>query len=430
MSADKPKNLIQIHVSQLKLGMFVADLDCGWLGTPFWVQGILVENQGDIDSISEYANFVWIDPLKQAANRPHSLKTIQPVAKQQTSSAVKTSLAPEMAIPLKRQVKIYSKTTLATNEQPVALQLYRKGQATVQSMLQAVYSGNNFDIAQARSLVTGCMESILRNPDALLWMSRIREQDSYTAEHCLNVAVLAMVFGRFLGLSEKDLVRLGLCGLLHDLGKMRVDMALLNKAGSLTKEEFDEIKMHALFGYELLAESGHNLSSVVLETARSHHERIDGRGYPKGVPAATLPDMVRIITIVDAYDAMTADRCYSSGKSNTDALKIIYENRGKQFDEELSLEFIRCIGIYPAGSIVELMNGCVAVVIEVNEKLRHLPRLLVLSDEDKKPVPPYDIDLTTIETGQVSNDFFVKRTLKSRALGIAIVTAQNYLKIN
>ena len=224
-----------------------------------------------------------------------------------------------------------------------------------------------------------------------------------------------MIFGRHLGLNQKDLVRLGLCGLLHDVGKMKIPSEILNKTEKLLPEEFAIIKNHAALGYSLFLDSEQYIPPIVANVARSHHERIDGSGYPDKKRANELDVMVRMITLVDAYDAMTSDRCYSKGKSNTQALKIIYESKGSQFDEALALEFITCVGIYPPGAIVELVNGIIGVVIEVNERYRHLPRILVVIDTNGEVIDPYIVNLLDIEFGNLNNEHFVKSTHKSGA---------------
>lgn len=417
MHNKSSKNLIQLHVSQLKLGMYVSELDKSWLETPFAVQGIQLHSQKDIDSISEYATFVWIDPLKQAPHTMETLRTINPAdSNHKTTSKLKLS----GSIASEKSRKEYPKLNSAAAEHKAAKSLYFQGKTAIKNILHRVSDLNEIAVDDARALVNGCMESVIRNPDALMWMSKIREQDEYTAEHCLNVCILAMVFGRHLGLSEKEIVRLGLCGLLHDVGKMKMPVDILNKPSKLSADEFDVIKRHTLTGYNLLKESSSFIPPIVAEVARSHHEQMDGSGYPAGIPAGDLNDMVRMISLVDAYDAMTSDRCYSKGKSNTDALKLIYEQKGKQFDEELALEFIRCIGIYPAGTLVQLINGLIGVVIEINQQYRHLPKVLILRDAAGNKVNPFVLNLLDVECGDLSSEHLVRCTLKNRAQGIDI----------
>ncbi len=419
MTSKGNKNLIQLHVSQLKLGMFVSELDKSWLETPFVVQGIRLESQRDIDAICEHASFVWIDPLKQTTFVGGSLKTIK---SRVTSEASRSKRNAAVARKSEKKRKEYPKLNTATEEHKVARFLYIQGKSAIKKILRRVSDRNEVALDEAQALVNSCMESVIRNPDALMWMSKIREQDEYTAEHCLNVCILAMVFGRHLGLTEVEIVRLGLCGLLHDVGKMRMPVEILNKPSKLSIEEFDIIKQHTVAGYTLLKESSNSIPPIVSEVARSHHEKMDGTGYPKGVPAGNLNELVRIISIVDAYDAITSDRCYSKGKSNTEALKVIYEQKGIQFDEELALAFIRCIGIYPAGTIVQLINGMAGVVIEINRQYRHLPTVLILRDADGSKINPYVLNLLEVEFGNLSSENLVRCTLKTGSLGIELST--------
>lgn len=417
MQNKSNKNLIQIHISQLKLGMYVSELDRSWLETDFAVQGMLMSSQKDIDAIASYSAHVWIDPLKQSAHSLELLHTIISSNQVQSTQPLKIiSLSQDAEKPR----RVYEKITSAVEEHAAANILYVQGKTAIKKILNLVSERNEIAIEEARAIVNGCMESVIRNPDALMWMSKIREQDEYTAEHCLNVCILAMVFGRHLGLSEKEIVRLGLCGLLHDVGKMKMPLDILNKPEKLNVDEFNIIKQHTLLGYELLKESEHFIPPVVAEVAKSHHEQMDGSGYPFKAYAGNLDAMVRMISLVDAYDAMTSDRCYSKGKSNTDALKLIYEQKGRQFDEALALEFIRCIGIYPAGTIVQLMNNSVGVVIEINQQYRHLPRVLILRDAEGKVEIPYFLNLLEIEFGNLSNEYLVRCTLKNGALGIDV----------
>ncbi|MFO1390562.1 HD-GYP domain-containing protein [Cellvibrio sp.] len=415
MSDHSNKNLVKLHISQLKLGMYVSELDISWLETHFEVQGILISSQKDIDAIANYAVFVWVDPLKAAPLVKQSLLGIEPKGvaapiKQRTRSEQK-AIKPRTS---------YANLKPAAQEHQIARNLYDQGKTAIKNILIKVAGNDEVAIEDARAVVNGCMESVIRNPDALMWMSKIREQDEYTAEHCLNVCILAMVFGRHLGLSETEIVRLGLCGLLHDVGKMKMPSEILNKPAKLSVEEFNIIKAHTLSGYNLLKNSAQLIPPVVAETAKSHHEQMDGSGYPAGIMAGNLDAMVRMISLVDAYDAMTSNRCYSKGKSNTEALKLIYEQKGKQFDEELALEFIRCIGIYPAGTLVQLLNGAVGVVIEINQKYRHLPKVLIVRDAEGNKVAPHILNLIEIESGELSSEHLVRCTLQTGSFGIDV----------
>jgi HD-GYP domain-containing protein (c-di-GMP phosphodiesterase class II) len=361
---------------------------------------------------------VWIDPLKHIDQQLKPLQTITAVgvADQGRSLHAMASLALVDTKPRKQ----YARTHDALTEQPIAAALYAQGKQLIEQILQAVNQSGEIDVVAARRLVSACMQSILRNPDALLWMHKIRTQDAYTAEHSLNVSILAMVFGRHLGMSETEIARLGLCGLLHDVGKVFIPQAILTKPSPLSVDEFDVLKTHTMLGYLALTQSSQFIPPIVAEVAKSHHERADAFGYPHRTAAADLDTVVRMITLVDAYDAITADRHYATGRSNTEALKIIYDQKAKQFDEALALEFISCIGVYPAGSLVKLNNGLVGIVVEVNPRYRHLPLIMIVRDAQGNVENPHYVNLLECEFGDLPKEYLVQSTLPNHSLNIDI----------
>lgn len=154
-----------------------------------------------------------------------------------------------------------------------------------------------------------------------------------------------------------------------------------------------------------------DVDQKAIDAAFNHHERMDGQGYPRGLPAEDIPEFARVIAIVDAYDAMTSNRCYARARSPMEAIKIIFDNRGSQFDDELALQFIKAIGPYPPGTIVELRNGLVGIVISAQQKFRHLPTVLVLRDENKQPIPERTLELHLTDTGEIGKDNLIKKVL-------------------
>ena len=251
-------------------------------------------------------------------------------------------------------------------------------------------------------------------------MTKIKHSNEYTAEHCLNVCVLAIAFGRHLRMDERDLHLLGLCGLLHDVGKMRIPSAILNKPGRLTADEFEVMKGHTIAGSELLQETAGNLHELTLDVALNHHERPDGTGYPRALSAREISEFSRIISIVDTYDAITSNRCYAPEQPSADAQKIIFQHRGAQFDEELALHFIQAIGPYPPGTMVELRNGMVGIVLAGKPKFRHLPTVLLLRDAVKQPMEERTVELDLTDTGRLDKEFLIRRTHPDGAFGLSV----------
>lgn len=386
---ESNQTTLKIHISELKIGMFVSRLDRDWLETPFLMQGFVIESLDDIDAVAEYSDYIWIDAVQQT--------WVPPEERAVTASKQKPKA-------------VYINKVSAAEESAAVQGVYREARRLTKNLLDDVRLGGVINTTQAKETVKDCVHSILRNPDALLWMSKMRSQDEYTSEHCLNVCILAIAFGRHLGLSEPELEKLGLCGLLHDVGKMRIPSAILNKPGTLTEKEFNIIKAHTVHGRNLLMSSPGVFNGAV-DVAYSHHERIDGTGYPRKLKASGISDFARIIAIVDAYDAMTADRCYSAAITTTDALKIIFKDRGTHFDERLALEFIKCVGLYPPGSLVELVNGLVGIVLETHQRYRHLPKILVVHDIHKPLEKERVLSLADIEQGKLDKSYLITRAL-------------------
>jgi len=278
----------EIHVSELRIGMFVSKLDRPWLETPFLVQGFMIETEDDIDVVSEYCQRVWIDAIQQ---KPADLHVNQITKKP------------------KKPVTYINKIE-AQDEHRQAIGVYKASRSITRNILDSVALRGVIPTEEAKSVVNDCVQSVIRNANALMWMSRVREVDEYTSEHSMNVCIYSISFGRHLGMESEDLQKLGLCALLHDVGKMRVPNDILNKPGSLTDKEFKAIKAHTVHGRNLLMASPGMLPAAV-DVAYSHHERMDGKGYPRAIKANGTSTFSRIVSIVDAYDAMTANRCYA-----------------------------------------------------------------------------------------------------------------------
>ncbi|PCJ38036.1 MAG: metal-dependent phosphohydrolase [Cellvibrionales bacterium] len=419
------ENLVRVDIAHLKMGMYVVELDRPWLETPFLMQGFELRNKAQLRTLEKYCQHVFIrsrsvTPKKQ----PQPAVRVQPP--KLTSKAEKgTFFKPTGRVkkPQKRRIirsrPAYEVTLSVREEHPVAESAYRKGKADIKEILHSAQFGQMLNTEVAEEIVSSCVESMLRHPDAMIWMSRIKHESEYTAEHCLNVCILAIAFGRHLHFDEADLQILGLCGLLHDVGKMRTPKVILNKRGALTEEEFAVMKQHTIDGHKLLKEDG-GASTLPIDVVLNHHERPDGKGYPRGLKAGEISEYARIIAIVDAYDAITSDRCYSKAVSPVDAQKEIYQNRGKQFDEEYALAFMQAIGPYPPGTIVELHNGMVGLVLSGQRKFRHLPTVVILRNEEKQVIDEKTVDLYLTDSGQLDKGFLIRRTLPDGSFDIKL----------
>lgn len=390
-------NSTKLHVSQLQIGMHVSDLDRDWLETPFLLQSFIIETLEDIDKLAIYCDHVWVDT--QAASR--SQLTLH--------STISPSTKPQVTIH-----KVSSPALIAKYNK-----IYEESHSAVSAIMGDIRLGSALDTKQAKKTVKACVESIITDPDTMLLLSKLRERDCYTTEHSMNVCVLSIAFGRALEFNPLELNNLGICGLLHDVGKMKIPAEVLNKVDPLTDKEWKMLQAHPVHGRNILLKAS-SIYHGAVDVAYSHHERIDGKGYPRQIASAGISQYSKIIAICDAYDAMTAQRCYKKAVASTKALKILYDNRGTQFDENLVDRFMSMIGVYPPGSVVELKNGSVGIVISRNLKYQHLPKVLLVRDESQNVCSEKVINLADIEKGRLADGFLIKCDLVDGSYDITL----------
>jgi putative nucleotidyltransferase with HDIG domain len=360
----------QIDVQDLKIGMYVSQADRPWLETPFLFQGFFIESQKHIEEVQSICEYVYIDIIKGndsdkglATNRVYN------------------------SPPNPKPSRVYINTASLEQEIAVAEELRKQTRECIDEVFENINNDEQLDMPKIKRVVRSFVDSIVRNPDAQMCLAQIKDKDEYTAQHCINVCVLSITFGRHLGMAENSLNLLGLGALLHDVGKLKTPLEILNKEGSLTADEFDIMKAHPLHGKKIL-EKTDSVPFSVIDIAMSHHERLAGHGYPNGKMNKQISPWSKLVAIVDVFDAITSDRCYHDAMSPTQALTKMYEWRLRDFDPELLEQFIQCIGIYPIGTIVELTSGEVGVVISVNTEMRLRPKVLLILDENKNPYYP------------------------------------------
>lgn len=421
---------VRVPASEVKLGMFVAELDRPWLGTPFLTQGFVVSSLTEVKKLRELCNFVYVEKVGRrwsGKQDPFAKPVVNTATNAFTSVKSDTGIfnqsqerKPSLVATLDTRTPHLATSTFFV-EHVRARRIYLASRKVMAALLTQARNENRVDLIKAKSLVGAFTQSILRHPDPLLWMTHIKDQGKYLLEHCLHVSILAVNFGRLLRLEEKDILKLGLQGLLADLGMIRLPLELLGKAEKLSAEELHLMNSHPVLGRNLLLNSEEG-ARFATEAVINHHERLDRKGYPRGINAGTLSQTSRMISIIDAYDAMTSPRIYAHEQSPLEALQQIYRHRGKQFDEELALEFIHAIGPYPPGNLVELKNGCVAVVLTSEPKQRQLPMLSVLLDDQKQPLQqPEILDLVALESTGQASELKIGRVLKNGEFGIDLL---------
>ncbi len=284
------------------------------------------------------------------------------------------------------------KTTLE-EELPRARQAFSQGEVVLNSVMSDMRGGKLPQLAEIGEAVDGMVGSMLDNPDALMWVARLREEDVTTYNHGLKVALYLVALGRHLGFPRRELGYLGQIGMLADIGKTRIPRSILEKPGMLTPDEFSAIKEHVKLGLQVFA-SGPKLPEPVMLGIAQHHERMNGSGYPKGLEGSKISVYGKMAAIADSFAALITPRAYANASAPQDALMNLYEWSGTSFHEPMVEAFVQAVGVFPVGSLVELSSAEIAVVVAHNRIRRLEPKVLILSTPEKTPLPqPVERDL-------------------------------------
>ena len=508
----------KVLTHELRIGMFVADLDRPWVDTPFLLQGFLIEDEEQIAALRAHCEFVMVDrarslgdqyegpaaaspsgapaqgvvlrmvsvapgaavdpdavtplapggPEAPGPGRGRSVAGLGPAASAQPiaprASAMTLDAAPVAAIPsasgqgffgrmisglkgmFRREAALepreapvessqefearaalappgiaittYVDQVSVEQEVPRAREVVERSADLLAKLVSDIRLGQSFEVDRVEEIVEDMVESIVRNPDALMWIARLREQDIGTYGHGLQVSVYLTALGRHLGFPKTHLAILAQVGLLLDIGKTRLPRELLDKQGRLTGDEFEEVKAHVQHGLDILAQTP-NLNSEVIEGIAQHHERMNGSGYPGGLMGDEIGVIGRMAGIVDCFAALTNHRPYAAAVSSYEALRSITGWAGEYFHEALVQQFVSSVGVFPVGSLIELSTGEVAVVVSHNKLRRLKPRVLVVTGPDKTRLPhPAMIDLLYDPRVGGDEGVFIKRGLASGAYGL------------
>ena len=528
----------QVSVEKLAIGMFVAELDRPWVGTPFLIQGFVIENEREIQQFQSCCKYVIVDRAQSTGNqfiRDPADKSVAPQrarsapqariyrdkdkapgdaaegegligsigrifksafsgdgapppdAASQSSQPVrarepvvtiykdKDSKRPspqeatavrekgmsnegrsflEQATDPDASVRIYAEKELNTtmsmlgklsrlfkgsgeerkavaasspveeapvyvdqttieDELPLAQEAHQKVENVVQSVIDDLHKNKILELDKVNEAVGWMVESVVRNPDGMIWLTRLKSVDAYTYDHGLNTAIYLIAFGRHLGLPEDQLQTIGTVGLMQDVGKIKLPRALLDKTTRLTPAELKVFQSHV--GHSLtVVGSSSDATAPLLDAISQHHERYDGSGYPNGLVGDKISQLGGMAGLVDTYAALISARAYAQPISVQQALHTLYTSHDQAFKGELVEQFIQCVGVFPVGSLVELNTGEVAVVVSQNRARRLKPRVMLVLDKERQSYPsPVMLDLILDPPSPTGESYRIVRGLQA-----------------
>lgn len=369
VAETETSHIKKVRAEYLRPGMYVCDFNAGWLEHPFIFNRLLISSEAEIADIRRHGITEVLIDTRRGIDVPNA-PTLEEVSESTTREMVdQVEAAPIPQAPPRKQP--------LAEEIGRARRVLDQTASLLQQALQDARLGKAIDVAPLRESAGNISASVIRNASAMGLVCRLRKRDEYTFTHSLNVSVLLASFSQHLGHELEMTQDICLGGLLHDIGKMAVDDAVLNKPGKLTPDEFTHMKTHVDRGLALVRD--YPLPKLTVQVIAEHHERRDGTGYPHGHSWEFISEAGRMAAIIDVYDAISSDRCYHQGLPAPEAMRRIFEWQS-HFDGSLVNQFVRCLGIYPVGSLVRLTSGRLAIVIEHQHSNLMRPRVRVIYD--------------------------------------------------
>lgn len=379
---------IKLDVNEVTIGMFISGLDRPWTQTPFPLQGFYVREPDEIRELKAHCRHVYIDVIKGSGPLKTNLKTLSsgpatPVRREQRASSTASAKVADVS-PIKVRENVYPVPSVPIEKEiEKAKSLHREVFSALGDVLRQIEKDHNsVPLSDTKRVASEMVDSVIRSPDAFTWLSRVREKDEHTYSHAVRSAVWGILFGRHIGLSKMDLDVLAMGILLKDIGKTRLPRHLIEKADR-TPTEQEAYEKFVDYGVEILRKMP-DIKPRVTSVVKTHCERINGSGFPEALRGDRIPLLGKIAGIVTFYDEVTNPRGEKHPLSPSKAVARLYELRDVEFQSDLVVEFIRAIGLYPTGTLVELNSGEVAVVVEQNFKRRLKPRVMIVMDAYKR----------------------------------------------
>lgn len=442
---------VQVRVFDLEIGMFVCRLDKEWTETAYPLQGFLIQNENQIQKLADECEYVYIDANRKgyAASTssrvggshyvsPPAVKKSQ-VTIQRTEKPQKTPAPPPKKVAVEKKPLFSLKALFALldkehAEQKVvthtpthqlndivthkisttvikppkkqapfhqefhaAKQAHTQASKLLKNFMGRVKEGETVNLIMAEQAVHDCILSALRSPDALLLASYLHKKHLSIWEHSMRVTVLAISLGRFLSLNDEELTILGLCGMLHDIGALLISREMLEE----TDNKIELMQSHTVLGRDILLSCDGEFGGIVAEVAYSHHEYLNGSGFPCGLKNEQISPYARMISIVDLYVTLTSDHGNKQGLTHYAAMLKLLEQTDTRLDAVLVDSFCQCIGTYPIGCLVEMNTGELGIVVEENQAQKLKPKIMLVSTDHKNPRANYLLDLAAPKNEEI-----------------------------
>ncbi|MCZ6659555.1 MAG: HD-GYP domain-containing protein [Gammaproteobacteria bacterium] len=406
--------LQKIPVSNLVLGMYVAELDRPWLDSPYPIQGFYVRSEINIRKLAEECSFVYVDPRRYDTRIVDVDLQVVPQGKSERKPR-------DNVVRLKsarpRRPKTYRDSVEIREELVPAQTSLEDAVDVMKSVVDKLQKTGGIQFEDIETAIKPLVNSVMRNKVAIAALLRIRSLGEYSYAHALACAVWAALLARELGFSRSDIDRLAMGCSLLDIGKVQIPTELLESPEPLTPDQWTIMHTHVDAGLELAKEAGVE-DAIILQMLKTHHERHDGSGYPQGLQGNAIPVFGRIAGIVDSYDAMISERPYSKAISSFAAIRALQSRADELYQEEIVEHFIKAIGVFPAGTIVELNTGEVAVVVSQNGAWRLKPKVMLILEENKQIRTKFVVIDLASTGGRASPTIWITKEHPAHAFGI------------
>ena len=403
--------LKRIAPREVRLGMYIQSFDGRWLAHPFWRSRFHVTDPDDLARVrASRVDAVVIDDEKGIMSAAAGVAAPMP-------ACVADDVVPEQVVPddvrrprsspaaavdgrrLTRHIFPEAESPASAQaERAAILRVLGTSAQLVREAFDGVSRGYPLSLERLGGVVDEVSTMMARNREMMIGISRLKSKDEYTFFHSVAVSALMIGFGRELGLDETVVRELGLGGLIHDVGKMHIGDAILNKPGPLTDAEFAVMKRHPALGHEILSRD-ENVPPIAMEVTLRHHERLNGSGYPGGLAGDEVSLHARMAGICDVFDALTSARAYKEAMPAHEAITMMAGWTG-HFDRDLLVVFMRSIGRYPAGLLVRLSSQRLAIVLPPGRHAGRPRARVVHCAATDTPLPPSDVVISAAGQGE------------------------------